>query len=279
MNQLWLHIFTLNKALLFLVVALLFSFTFTTSLYIFPFRSSLDRYSKVKLFSIWLHIIFLTVSNAVVLQCILRLFLFSNFTTSISCLHDLIFLVKSIVWFNTKLLCLVCIFHSGCTSCSLVASFFHSHINIQLVRQTLLLLIFACLTDSSCFLSLPSYCYRTCCRLSSLTCFLSLLFVSSPICLSHLYDLTLPLTVFSYFQLLLSQCLGQLAVFLGLQVVPTNQYFVVMQAGQCFYHPLNLRICDLDDILVTSLALAFTTFSILSNTQLSTLNKKNTVYL
>ena len=51
--------------------------------------------------------------------------------------------------------------------------------------------------------------------------------------LGRVYNSTLPLAVSSYYQLLL--CLVQLTVFVGLQGVPTNQYFVVMQAGQSVF--------------------------------------------
>ena len=45
--------------------------------------------------------------------------------------------------------------------------------------------------------------------------------------------------------------------FLDLQEVPTNQYFVAIEASQSFYHFHDLQICDLDDIVVTSLVLAW----------------------
>ena len=91
------------KLVLVIVVVLLFSFTLITSLLTFSFSSSLDKYSKVELFLYLTS--YLAASNAVVLQGILRYFLFSIFTASVSCLHNLIFLINATVLFNIKLLC------------------------------------------------------------------------------------------------------------------------------------------------------------------------------
>ena len=135
-------------------------------LHIFPFRSLLDRYSKVELLPILLAISFLTVSNAVVLECILRFFPFSNFTINVSCLHDLVFLVKATVWFKTKLLFLLRTLLSGvvlhvpwllCNSSPFLCSLYIVRYIVSLLEVAFS--YFCLYTDSSfCFLSLPSYC-------------------------------------------------------------------------------------------------------------------------
>ena len=52
--------------------------------------------------------------------------------------------------------------------------------------------------------------------------------------------------------------------FPGLQEVPTSQYFVLMQVGpSVFVTSTTYESMDLDYIVVTSLIMAFTTFSVL----------------
>ena len=123
------YVFTVNKALSFILVESFF-FTLTTSLSIFLFRSLLDRHSKVELLFIWPPISLLTVSDVVMIQCILELFLFSNFTTNVSSLYYLISWVKATIWFNARLLCLVCnsfsgFYHFLFDSCFLVSLLFY----------------------------------------------------------------------------------------------------------------------------------------------------------
>ena len=120
----------------------------------------------MELLRILLAISFLTVSNAVVLQCILRLFPFSNFTINVSYLHDLIFLVKATVWFKTKLLFLLRTLLSGvvlhvlwllCNSSRFLCSLYVVRCIVSLVEVAFSYSYLY--TDSSlCFLSLPSYC-------------------------------------------------------------------------------------------------------------------------
>ena len=53
--------------------------------------------------------------------------------------------------------------------------------------------------------------------------------------------------------------------FPGLQEVPTNQYFVLIQVGpSVFVTSTTYDSMDLDYIVVTSLIMAFATFSVLS---------------